>query len=119
MTPIGTDGMDSKRELLDHVVYEVGGVLLSMTGVDLQGSNPGSIVDGSILESTNLLSLGVLECEKRNINLDVMARNPFGVTPGVDCSATDVSGQSSQIVTDKGPVNARTGGLNGSVPNFV
>ena len=90
VTSIGTDGVDAKGELLDHVVYEVYGVLLSIAFVDLQGSNPGGIVNGGVLETPDLLPFGALESKKGHINLDVVARYLLGVATGVNCPTTDV-----------------------------
>ena len=106
VSSIGSDSMDAKGKLLDHVIYEIYGVLLSMALVDPQGSHPSSIVDGGVLETTDLLAFGVLESKKRHVNLDVMARNPFCITLGVDSPATDVSGQASQTMADKGSIYA-------------
>lgn len=81
---IGSDGMDAKGELLDHLIYEIYGVLLSMAFVDLQGSYPSSIIDGGVLETPYLPTIIVLEGKKGHVNLYVMARNPFCITLGVD-----------------------------------
>lgn len=80
------------RVLLDHVVYEVYGILLIMTFVDPQGSNSGSIFDGCILKSMNLLALSILDSRKRHVNLDVMARYLLGITTRINCAAADVLG---------------------------
>ena len=108
---VGPDRVNPERELLDHAVYEIDGVLLSMTSIDPQSPNPGSIVNGSISESTDLLAFAVLESKERHINLDVVAVNLPGITAGTNGSTTDVSGQTSQVVTNKGPMNARAGRL--------
>jgi hypothetical protein len=61
MPPICTDGMYAKRKSLDHVIYEINGISLSMKLIDRQGSNPGGIVYCGILEPTDLLAFGVPE----------------------------------------------------------
>jgi len=57
---IGSYGMDSEGELLDNVVNEVDGVFLCKARVALQRPNPGGVVDGRILETTNLSAIGIL-----------------------------------------------------------
>ncbi len=92
MSAICTDGVKTKRELLDYVIYEVYGVLLSMAGVYLQCPDPGRIVDGGILEPADLLAVGVLECKKGYIYLDVVTGHLLRIAFGVNGSAADVSG---------------------------
>jgi hypothetical protein len=64
MAPICTYGMDAKRELIYDIIYEIYGVFLSMTFVDLQSPDPDCIVYGSILETTNLLPSVFLRVRK-------------------------------------------------------
>jgi hypothetical protein len=47
------------------------GVLL----VDLQGADAGRVIDSRVLEAARLLSVRLLEVEKFDINLNVMARD--------------------------------------------
>ena len=53
MTIIGPDGMDAKRELGNHVIDKVYGILLRMAGTNLQGPNSGGIIHGRILEAAD------------------------------------------------------------------
>ena len=61
VSPISTNGVDSKGKLLDHIVNEVNGVLLSMTFIDFQGPYPRGVVDGRVREPTDLTALGSLQ----------------------------------------------------------
>ena len=88
MAPICANGMDAKRKLIDHVIYEINGVVLSMTSVDLQSPDPGGIIYGSVLETTDLPVLGVLESKECHINLDVVARNLLGIATGMNGPST-------------------------------
>ena len=90
MPPIGANSMDAKRELSDNIINEIYGVLLSMTVVNLQGSDPSSIVDGSVLEATYLPALSILESKKGHIDLDMVAWNLFGVAASVERSTTSI-----------------------------
>ena len=91
MSSIGTDSVNTKGKLLNHIVNEIYGILLSMARVDLQSPNPGSVVNGGILKATDLLAISPLYCQESHVDLDMMARNPFGITFGVDGSASSVS----------------------------
>ena len=50
MAPVGADGMNPKRELLDYVVDEVNRICLVMSAVDLQRSNAGNVVNSGVLK---------------------------------------------------------------------
>lgn len=62
-----------------------------------------------------LLTFITLKSKKRHVHLDVVARYPFGVAAGVNSSTADAFRQASQIMADKGPINARTGSLDSMV----
>ena len=53
---IRMDFTNAEWELFDDVVNEVDGVCLRVFIVDLEGANSGCIVDGCILEATNLFA---------------------------------------------------------------
>ena len=80
----GSDLADAEREGRDHVVDEVDGVCLGVAFVDLEGSDPGHIVDRRILEAAKLLAAFSFEGQELDIHLDVMARHPLVVALGVD-----------------------------------
>ena len=46
MATVRADGVNPKRELLNHRVYEGDGVLLRVAAVDAQGPDAGGVVDG-------------------------------------------------------------------------
>jgi hypothetical protein len=69
-----------------------------MAFVDLQCPNPSSIIDGSVLEATNLLAFIVLEGKKGHVNLYVVARNPLCIALGVDMACPPNIGPVFRIV---------------------
>ena len=91
MPTICTDGVKAERKLLDYIVYEVYGVLLSMAGVYLQCPDSSRIVDGGILEPADLLAIRVLERKEGYIYLDVVTGHLLRITFGVNGSTADVS----------------------------
>ena len=54
-----------------------------MLSIDLQGSYACGIINGRVLESTDLLSVRAFKSEELHINLDMMARHLFLVTVGL------------------------------------
>jgi hypothetical protein len=45
MAPIGSDSVDAKRELLNHIINEVYSIFLIMTPVDFKRPYPGSVIN--------------------------------------------------------------------------
>ena len=50
VSPVGSDRMDSKRKLFDHVVNEIDSALLIVTLLDLQRADPWGVVDRVVSE---------------------------------------------------------------------
>ena len=50
VSPIGSDRMDPKRKLFDHVVNEIDSALLIVTLLDLQRADPWGVVDRVVSE---------------------------------------------------------------------
>jgi hypothetical protein len=56
MSAVRAYGMDSKRKLFHHIVNKIDCAVLIMLPIDLQGSDPGGIIDSRVLISTELLT---------------------------------------------------------------
>ena len=84
VTVIGSDFADAEEESFDDIIYESNGAGLGMALIDFEGPDAGGIVDGGILVALDGLLVFVFECQKLNINLNLMPRNLFLVTLGVD-----------------------------------
>ncbi len=82
MAVIGADGVDTKGEFGNHVVYETAGIELCVTSVDLDGPDPGGIIHRGVLKPPYPLAAGSLEIEKLDIHLDVMSGDLFGISFG-------------------------------------
>ena len=79
MAVIGPDLTNAKRELLDDMIDEINGIGLGVFFVDFQCANAGCIVDCSVLEAANFLSLFAFESQELDIHLDMMAWHLFWV----------------------------------------
>jgi len=79
MAAIGTYRVDPERELPNHIIHKVGGVLLRVQAIDLERPYPRRIINRGILEPAQLLALGIDESEELDINLDVVSRHVFFV----------------------------------------
>lgn len=101
MSPIGSDGVDPERKLIDHVVNEINGALLIVPFVDLERPNPCGVIDGRVLKATNLASISGFEREELHVHLDLMPGNLFGIPACVDRPPSHVSRQPSQAVSDE------------------
>ncbi len=51
MAIIRADGMDAERKLGNHMIDKIYGVQLRMAVINLQGPDPGGIIDSRILET--------------------------------------------------------------------
>ncbi len=77
MAIIGPNGMDAERELGNHEIDKIYGILLRMAGINLQGLDPGSIIYGRILKATDRLGMGLGEFQKPSLHLNMMAGHLF------------------------------------------
>lgn len=92
MGPIGPDRVDPKWELLDHVVNEVDRARLVVAPVNLERSGPCGIVNGRVLEGTDLGAVSGLDVQELHVHLDVMTGNLLGIPARVNRPAPDVLG---------------------------
>jgi hypothetical protein len=108
MPAVCTDGMNAKRELLDHVINEIDGTFLVMTLVDSQSPKSCGIIDGGVLKAADLLPINGIESQKLNVHLDVMARDLFCVSTSVKRPTPYFSRQAPQAMSNERTINART-----------
>ena len=80
MTTIGTNRVESKRVFLDDIIDEIDSIYLGMSPVDIQCFDPGCIVDSVVLETTDSLSISILELQKLDINLYMISRRQCSIT---------------------------------------
>ena len=59
MASICSDRMDTEREFLNHIINKFNGILLIVTWVDFQRPDPGSIIYGRILKTSDSVALKV------------------------------------------------------------
>ena len=88
VTTISSDLLDTKWELGNDVINKGDRVLLRMTSVYFECSHACCVVDGGVLISLYLLARFILEYQKLNIHLNVMARYPLVVAFRMHLSTT-------------------------------
>ena len=87
------------------MVDKVDGIGLSVTFVDFQSPYPGSIINGRILKTANLLATITYECQELDVHLDMVARDLFIVTFGVDLAYTSAAREPVETVSFENPVD--------------
>ncbi len=73
MYVVRANRMNSERKLLDNIVHEINGICHGVLAVDLQGPDPGSVINCCVLKTTNEFTRGFLKLQKFNINLNMMS----------------------------------------------
>lgn len=92
MATIGSNGVNAKRKLLDHIVDEVNRTFLSLFPIDLEGADTGCIVNGRKLIATDSATLLGAQTEKLHIDLDLMTGDLLGVAARMDGAAATLRG---------------------------
>jgi len=108
---IGLDALHSERELLEHVVDELGCSLLVVAVVDAQHADAGAVVDRG--ELVVLLALGADGPDELDIDLDPVSGQWFLVTlPTVDMALVALGGrQAVHVEAIKDPPHPRRADL--------
>ena len=101
---IGSDGIDPKRKLLDHVINELDGALLIVLPVDLKRSDTGCVIDSRVLIASDLVSFVVFQRQELHIDLNMMPRNRFSVSFGVQSPPWCFFGQPIKAVASQDAV---------------
>ena len=65
----------AEGESFDDMVYEGNGAGLGVALIDSKSPDARFIVDGRVLAKLDRFAVFVLECQKLNINLNLMTRN--------------------------------------------
>jgi hypothetical protein len=84
MASVCPNRMDTEREFLNHIVDKLNGILLIVMWVDLHCPDPGGIVNRRVLKASYSVALKVPQRDKFDINLNVMARDFFGIASSMD-----------------------------------
>ena len=87
MASICSDRMDTEREFFNHIINELNSIYLIVTRIDFQRPDSGCIINGCILKTSDSVALKVPQRDKFHIDLDVMARNFFGITSSMNSSS--------------------------------
>jgi len=116
-------------ELFDDVVNEVDhcptghrecnvprwGVCLRVFIIDLEGANSRRVVDRRVLEKADLFAALPSEGQELNIHLNMMTRNLFLVTLGLQFAHTGASGQSIETVAYENAVGSSIRDLDAAI----
>src|SRR5262245_47839344 len=105
MPAVRAPGVNTEGELLDDIVQEGDGVLLSVAAIDLEGPHPGRIVDRRVLVAPDPLALRALQGQELHVDLDVMARDLLLVAVSVHRAPPDPGGEPVQPMALEGPVH--------------
>ncbi len=79
MPSIGSDCIDSKRELPNDMIDELDGALLIVLSIDLKRSDTRRVIDSRVLITANLVSFVVFQRQELHIYLNMMPWNRFGI----------------------------------------
>ena len=75
MSSIATNRMDAEWKLLDDVVDEIDRILLRMSLIDLQSSDPCRIINSRVLVATNFAILLRRQVQELYVDLYLMPRD--------------------------------------------
>ena len=95
MAIVSSNVADAEGESCDAMVDEGNGVGLGVTLIDFKSSDARCIVAGRGLVTLDRFVVFVLEGQKLNINLNVMARNLLLISDGMDFAQPGSSRQSA------------------------
>jgi hypothetical protein len=101
------------------VVNEVDGVCMRVFLADLEGTNPGRIVDLCVLEPANLLTTFSFEGQKFNVHLDVIPWHLFLIPLSVQFAHACASGQSVEAVALEDAVGTGVGDFNAVITRQI
>lgn len=101
------------------MVDKVDRIRLGMFGVDLQGADPGGIVDGRILEASDLLPGLAGKGQKLHVDLDVMPWHLLLVALGMHGAGSIGSGEQAETMAAESAVDACVGDGDGVVARQV
>lgn len=108
MTAVCSDCVDPKRELLDHVVDKRNGVPLGVPALDLEGSDPGGIVNRRILKATNAMTIRSLQAHNLHVGLNMMPRDLLRLSVRMDSSAARLAWGVSLATAYERPIQGCT-----------
>ena len=95
---VGADALDAEGELRDDVFDEVDGIGLVVAAVDLQSPNAGCVIDRGVLVALDHAATFSLEDEELDVDLDMMTRDLFLVTLGVNGPRSGFARKTAQAV---------------------
>lgn len=84
MAVIRSNFADPERKLGNDVVNEVYGVGLGVLFIDFQGSHTRGVINGRELKAANLLTSFAFESQELDVHLDMMTRNLFLISFGMN-----------------------------------
>jgi hypothetical protein len=115
MASVSSNRMNAKGEFFNHIINKLNGVYLIVTRIDFQRPDPGGIINGGILKTSDSVALKVSQGDKFHINLDMMAWNFFAVTSRVNSTAWGTLGQASRTVSNQSAINTGNRSFNSVV----
>ena len=98
--------VDSEWEAFNDIIYEIDGIGLGMFVVDLKRPDSGGVINGGILEATDILTLFVLKSQEFDIDLYLMARHLLVISFCMDFTHPSPSWQPVKLMPAKDAVNS-------------
>ena len=106
MAAVGADALNAEGELLDDVFDEVDGIGLVVTAVDFQSPDAGCIIDCGVLVALDHAATFALENEELDIDLDMMTRDLFLLSLGMNGPRSGFARKTAQVVAPQNAIDA-------------
>ena len=106
MAAVGADALDAEGELLDDVFDEVDGIGLIVTAVDFKSPDAGCIIDCGVLVALDDAATFAFEDEELDVDLDMMTRDLFLISLGVNSPCSGCPRKTAQAVTPQNAIDA-------------
>ncbi len=71
MPSVCSNRMDTEGKFINHIINELDGILLIMSRINSQGSDPDCVINGHILKASDSVPTEVSERYEFDISLDV------------------------------------------------
>jgi len=91
VSSVGTDRVNAKRELLDHVVDEIDCILLGVARVDLESGDSRRVINRGVLKPPDDPAVSLLQVEERDVDLNVMSGYLICVSMRVNRASADTA----------------------------
>ena len=103
---VGPDALDAEGEFLDDVFDEVDSIGLVVTAVDFKSPDAGCIIDCGVLVALDDVASFAFEDEELDVDLDMMTRDLFLVSLGMNGPRSGFARKTAQAVAPQNAIDA-------------